>query len=133
MIYSEMLLTLIFQKILCTYAFPQCQGGVGLPLCYEDCQAVRHQFCFNEWALIEDNKVREIYIRSRSHFRLPDCDRLPKYTKEKCSHISLTAMNQDLITCKPMNLPLQNLLYPIVKYIQASLWDTYFGSIIPYK
>jgi receptor tyrosine kinase len=88
--------------MLCFYAFPQCQGVVGLPLCYEDCMAVRLQFCFNDWALIEDNKVREIYIRSRGHFRLPECEKLPKISKEKvtCSHVSSTVMNENLVTCK---------------------------------
>ncbi|XP_011503745.1 PREDICTED: tyrosine-protein kinase transmembrane receptor Ror2 [Ceratosolen solmsi marchali] len=88
------------EKMLCFYAFPQCQGIVGLPLCYEDCMAVRLQFCFNDWALIEDNKVREIYIRSRGHFRLPECEKLPKISNEEltCSHVSLTVMNKNLIT-----------------------------------
>lgn len=91
-----------FQKMLCMYAFPQCHNSVGLPLCYEDCMAVRHQFCFNDWAMIEDNKQRDIYIRSREHFTLPDCESLPKVVKGKvtCSHIHLTDVNEDLVTCK---------------------------------
>ncbi|XP_006618521.1 tyrosine-protein kinase transmembrane receptor Ror2 isoform X1 [Apis dorsata] len=88
------------EKMLCMYAFPQCHNSVGLPLCYEDCMAVRHQFCFNDWAMIEDNKQRDIYIRSRGHFTLPDCESLPKIIKGKvtCSHIHLTDMNEDLVT-----------------------------------
>lgn len=88
--------------MLCMYAFPQCHNSVGLPLCYEDCMAVRHQFCFNDWAMIEDNKQRDIYIRSRGHFTLPDCESLPKVVtgKTTCSHIHLTDMNEELVTCK---------------------------------
>ncbi|XP_043284143.1 tyrosine-protein kinase transmembrane receptor Ror2 isoform X2 [Venturia canescens] len=88
------------EKILCMYAFPLCDGLVKLPLCYEDCMAVRHEFCFNDWALIEDNKQRGIYIRSRGHFRLPDCDELPQVNEENmtCSHIHLTDVNETLIT-----------------------------------
>ncbi|XP_011299094.1 tyrosine-protein kinase transmembrane receptor Ror2 [Fopius arisanus] len=88
------------EKMLCVYAFPMCHKSERLPLCYEDCQAIRHEFCFNDWALIEDNKQRDIYIRSRGHFRLPDCDVLPKLKKgvTTCSHIHLTDMNQDLVT-----------------------------------
>ncbi|XP_076167661.1 neurospecific receptor kinase [Ptiloglossa arizonensis] len=88
------------EKMLCMYAFPQCPNSVGLPLCYEDCMAVRHQFCFNDWAMIEDNKQREIYIRSRGHFTLPECESLPKVVKGKvtCSHIHLTDMNEDHVT-----------------------------------
>lgn len=87
--------------MLCFYAFPQCQGGIGLPLCYEDCMAIKLQFCFNDWALIEDNKLRQIYIRSRGHFRLPECEKLPKYSEDKaCSLVSLTAVNPKLVTCK---------------------------------
>ena len=91
-----------FQKMLCFYAFPQCQGSVGLPLCYEDCMAIKHQFCFNDWALIEDNKGREIYLRSRGHFRLPECEKLPKISKEKmtCSHVSFTIMDENEVTCE---------------------------------
>ncbi|KAK0161569.1 hypothetical protein PV327_010028 [Microctonus hyperodae] len=88
------------EKMLCVHAFPLCNKSIPLPLCYEDCMAVRHEFCFNDWALIEDNKQRDIYIRSRGHFRLPDCDLLPKLENGPgaCSHIHLTDMNQDLIT-----------------------------------
>ncbi|XP_012278846.1 tyrosine-protein kinase transmembrane receptor Ror2 [Orussus abietinus] len=88
------------EKMLCFYAFPQCFNSVGLPLCYEDCMAVRQQFCFNDWAIIEDNKQRDIYIRSRGHFTLPECESLPKIGKDKptCSHIHLTDMNEDLMT-----------------------------------
>lgn len=106
--------------MLCFYAFPQCQGGVGLPLCYEDCMAIKLQFCFNDWALIEDNKVRQIYIRSRGHFRLPECEKLPKISKEKatCSLVSLTAVDPNLVTCELLKI-FQFMLYSKfkIKYI----------------
>lgn len=86
--------------MLCMYAFPSCYKSDKLPLCYEDCQAIRHEFCFNDWALIEDNKQRQIYIRSRGHFRLPDCDLLPKLNPGfvTCSHVHLTDINNDDVT-----------------------------------
>lgn len=88
------------EKMLCLYAFPQCRNSIGLPLCYEDCMAVRHEFCFNEWALIEDNKERDIFIRSRGHFLLPNCESLPKISNDRviCSNIHLTDINEYLIT-----------------------------------
>ncbi|XP_066583513.1 tyrosine-protein kinase transmembrane receptor Ror2-like isoform X2 [Prorops nasuta] len=86
--------------MLCFYAFPLCNDSVGLPLCYEDCMAVRHEFCFMPWAMIEDNNHRNLYIRSRGHFRLPDCENLPKINKTKvtCSHLHLTDINEELVT-----------------------------------
>lgn len=88
--------------MLCMYAFPLCHESVGLPLCYEDCMAVRHQFCFNEWAIIEDKKQRNIFLRSRGHFSLPECGSLPRINEDKitCSNIHLTDIDQDLVTCE---------------------------------
>ncbi|PSN53080.1 Tyrosine-protein kinase transmembrane receptor Ror2 [Blattella germanica] len=87
------------EKLLCTYAFPQCQlrdgFQVGLPLCKEDCVAVRQLFCYNDWSLIEDNKQRGIYFKSRGHFKLPDCKSLPSFrgsNPPSCSHAKLTEM-----------------------------------------
>lgn len=94
------------QKLLCTYAFPQChlQNGypVALPLCQEDCIAVKQLFCFNDWALIEDNKQRGIYFKSRGHFELPQCESLPLYNASVpvCSCARLTEMKPDEITSK---------------------------------
>lgn len=92
------------EKLLCLYAFPQCNSDQidGLPLCYEDCIAVKMQFCFNDWAHIEDNKNRGIFFKSRGHFELPDCDKLPKYKLENksatCSYAGLIEMKQEEIT-----------------------------------
>lgn len=88
------------------YAFPQCiiteKGSVGLPLCYEDCIAVREQLCYNDWAVIEHNKEQGIFFKSRGHFQLPNCDKLPKFNPKNdtpvCSHARLTEMKTDLIT-----------------------------------
>jgi len=90
--------------MLCMYAFPLCHESVGLPLCHEDCMAVRQQFCFNDWAIIEDNKQRDVYIRSRGHFVLPECESLPKLNKEipTCSHVHLTDMAEEVITRKSL-------------------------------
>lgn len=90
------------------YAFPQCiiteKGAVGLPLCYEDCVAVKLQFCYNDWALIEHNKQQGIYFKSKGHFELPDCNLLPRHDPKNetpsCSHARLTEMKTELVTCK---------------------------------
>lgn len=90
--------------LLCAYAFPQCvprdNDSVPLPLCYEDCIAVKGLLCFTEWALIEDNKNRNIFLKSRGHFTLPDCEALPKYNNQTptCSWTKLTEIKKDEVT-----------------------------------
>ncbi|KAB0801077.1 hypothetical protein PPYR_05431 [Photinus pyralis] len=94
------------EKLLCLYAFPECSmqnnREVGLPLCYEDCIAVKQQFCHIDWALIEDNKQRNITFKSKGHFQLPDCDTLPHFKNQNssrtCSYAGLTEMKTDEIT-----------------------------------
>ncbi len=93
------------QALLCKYAFPDCilrDGGVavGLPLCAEDCVAVRNHFCFNDWALVEDNKRRGIFVASRGHFRLPDCERLPAHANDtkQCTTSEVTKMKWERAT-----------------------------------
>ncbi|XP_054710825.1 tyrosine-protein kinase transmembrane receptor Ror2-like [Uloborus diversus] len=94
------------EVILCYYAFPKCEWSEGVarlkPLCREDCIAIKELFCYNEWALVEDNKQRGIFFKSRGHFRLPDCNSLPmlgsKGGKETCSNAHLTDIQQEEIT-----------------------------------
>lgn len=91
------------EKMLCTYAFPECNVSSPLPLCYEDCIAVKHLFCYKEWAVMEDKKTNGIYLKSRGHFRLPDCNILPKYreassTPAVCSYAGLTDLVESEIT-----------------------------------
>lgn len=94
--------------MLCAYAFPQCiiEDGatIRLPLCYEDCVATHHQYCYNDWVLIEEKKERGIFLKSRGHFRLPNCTELPKYNRTSkrpnCSYVGLTELNEDEVTCK---------------------------------
>ncbi|XP_055933325.1 tyrosine-protein kinase transmembrane receptor Ror2-like isoform X1 [Argiope bruennichi] len=93
------------EVVLCSYAFPKCEWMDGVarlkPLCREDCIAIKELFCYNEWALVEDNKQRGIFFKSRGHFRLPDCNTLPplsKTGKETCSNAHLTDMREDEIT-----------------------------------
>ncbi|XP_069164828.1 tyrosine-protein kinase transmembrane receptor Ror2 isoform X2 [Procambarus clarkii] len=93
------------EKLLCHYAFPECQledgYQVGLPLCHEDCVAVRSLFCVNEWLLIEQNKQENRIFKSRSHFRLPNCDSLENHgdgSRRVCSHIGLTSVDDELVT-----------------------------------
>jgi receptor tyrosine kinase len=95
-------------KLLCAYAFPKCKiiDGIStkLPLCYEDCIAVQKLFCFNTWVLLEDKKSKGNNLKNRGHFRLPDCEALPKYNKSSksptCSYVGITEMNPSEITCK---------------------------------
>ncbi|RWS01229.1 tyrosine-protein kinase transmembrane receptor Ror2-like protein [Dinothrombium tinctorium] len=94
------------ETLLCAYAFPLCdwtrqKRPSPKPLCREDCVAVRDAFCYNEWALIEDNKQRGIYFKSRGHFRLPDCESLPTHgnsTDPSCSRAGLTELKHEEIT-----------------------------------
>lgn len=67
----------------------------------EDCIAVQDLFCYNEWAMIEDNKQRGIYFKSRGHFRLPDCSTLPERgnsTFPMCAHAHLTDILDEEVT-----------------------------------
>lgn len=91
--------------LLCNYAFPSCDYSklpvIYKPLCREDCIAVRESFCYNQWALIEDNKQRGVYFKSRGHFRLPDCDSLPSHENKSnpsCSVAHLTEMRPEEVT-----------------------------------
>ncbi|KAK8763764.1 hypothetical protein V5799_033625 [Amblyomma americanum] len=92
------------EVMICHYAFPQCEWrarlAIAKPLCREDCIAVRELFCYNEWAMIEDNKQRGIFFKSRGHFRLPDCEQLPSYKNNtgECSHAHLTDFKEDEVT-----------------------------------
>lgn len=54
------------EKLICIYAFPECNVNRPLPLCYEDCVAVKELFCYKEWALIEDRKAQKIHVKSRA-------------------------------------------------------------------
>jgi len=103
------------------YAFPRCidhNGHKPLPLCREDCIAVRNLLCVNDWALIEENNQQHIFLKSRGHFRLPNCSDLPLVNKTAaptnvtspfqppgttCSHAKLTEMRMDLVTSKLLN------------------------------
>lgn len=95
------------EKLLCAYAFPKCgqKDGFrdhGLPLCYEDCIAVQMQFCSNDWALIEEKKLKGVFFASKGHFTLPDCEELPKSagkgSRATCSNVGITDMDVNEIT-----------------------------------
>ena len=64
----------------------------------------RNHFCFTDWAMIDDNKRRGVFVTSRGHFRLPDCEILPKYdnstASKHCTRTSITTMKWDLATSK---------------------------------
>ncbi|XP_037953857.1 tyrosine-protein kinase transmembrane receptor Ror2 [Teleopsis dalmanni] len=94
------------EKMLCAYAFPRCfvENGrtIKVPLCYEDCTATHLQYCYNDWVLIEEKKERNIFIKSRGHFRLPNCAVLPKHNatarKPNCSYIGLTEIKDNEVS-----------------------------------
>ncbi|XP_008193390.1 tyrosine-protein kinase transmembrane receptor Ror2 [Tribolium castaneum] len=90
------------EKLLCFYAFPDCYLGNPLPLCHEDCIAVKQLFCYKEWAHIEDRKSNGFVFKSRGHFRLPVCEKLPKYqivnNTATCSYAGLVELKVDEIT-----------------------------------
>ena len=93
------------ETLLCHYAFPSCSFSPGQPskkpLCREDCVAVRDLFCYNEWAMVEENNRKGIYFKNRAHFRLPDCDSLPSHGNQSdppCTHASLTSIKLDEVT-----------------------------------
>ena len=108
--------SLILQSLLCKYAFPDCTlndgNAVGLPICQEDCVALKSHYCFNDWATIEDNKRRGILVASRGHFRLPKCEKLPKYDNatKVCTKSSVTSMRYELSTSKCSPIQLSNFL-----------------------
>ncbi|KAK6620369.1 hypothetical protein RUM44_006770 [Polyplax serrata] len=114
------------KRLLCAYAFPQCSlqdnNAVGLPLCAEDCIAVKHLFCYNDWALIEYNKQRKVFVKSKGHFVLPNCDLLPSFKNAKkpvCSHAKLTEM--------PLNEITHDCIRGRGRYYQGTINHTQYG------
>lgn len=95
------------EKLLCAYAFPKCinKDGLGhspLTLCYEDCMAVKMQFCYNDWIVIEEQKRRGVFFESRGHFRFPNCETLPKFagkgSQVTCYNTGITDMDLSQVT-----------------------------------
>eukprot|EP00092_Neocalanus_flemingeri_P007963 GFUD01008591.1.p1 GENE.GFUD01008591.1~~GFUD01008591.1.p1 ORF type:complete len:925 (+),score=155.82 GFUD01008591.1:42-2816(+) len=92
------------EAMLCNYAFPDCViksgDAAGLPLCYEDCVALKQHFCYSEWSHVVKQKDRGIFYRSRGHFRLPDCEQLPRIgvSNNTCTKTGITDMRWDLAT-----------------------------------
>ncbi|GIY29754.1 tyrosine-protein kinase transmembrane receptor Ror2 [Caerostris extrusa] len=72
--------------------------------------------CYNEWALVEDNKQRGIFFKSRGHFRLPDCNTLPTLAQGSCSNAHLTDMREDgeslVVNCSLSNLQTYRAYHP---------------------
>lgn len=100
---------------------PLCQEGefrvsfcdiVGHPgtkheyLCLSDCIATHLQFCYNDWVLIEEKKLKGQFFKSRGSFRLPNCTALPRYNPKRrtCSYVGLTELDDSKVTCKLIEL-----------------------------
>ncbi|KAI0207752.1 Muscle, skeletal receptor tyrosine protein kinase [Lamellibrachia satsuma] len=90
------------EKALCHYTLPYCDTTSvpprPLPLCREDCQAVRDLFCHREWSDLLTNKAKGVFLKSRAHLRLPDCARLPSRADSVCSSANLFDISLDVIT-----------------------------------
>ena len=95
------------EAMLCHYAFPDCSikegEAAGLPLCYEDCVAVKQLFCYSQWADLIRQREKGVLVRSRGHFRLPECDLLPRLAASStgnntCTRSGLTDLRLDLVT-----------------------------------
>jgi len=94
------------EALLCHYAFPDCKivsgEASGLPLCYEDCVGLKDHFCYSEWNDLIRKKDRGMIQRSRGHFRLPECEDLPRIQSNNgnltCTRSGITDMRWDLAT-----------------------------------
>lgn len=102
------------EKLLCLYAFPDCNVDTALPLCHEDCIAARQLFCYKEWAFIEDKKTNGVFYKSRGHFRLPLCEELPKYdivnNTATCTYAGLVDLKEEEVTRKYLFIMHESLL-----------------------
>ena len=96
------------ESLLCHYAFPDCSikngEAAGLPLCFEDCIAIKQMFCYSEWKNLIKQRLKGITIKSRGHFRLPECRTLPRMAtgngNATCTKSGITDMRYDLATSK---------------------------------
>ena len=113
------------EAMLCHYAFPDCSikagEAAGLPLCYEDCVAIKYEltiiglwrhyyvlprqmFCYSEWTKLLRQREKGVTVRSRGHFRLPECETLPRMAatnaNSTCTKSGITDMRYDLATSK---------------------------------
>lgn len=75
-------------------------------LCLSDCIATHLQFCYNDWVLIEEKKLKGQFFKSRGSFRLPNCTALPRYNPKRrtCSYVGLTELDDSKVTCKLIEL-----------------------------
>ncbi|XP_064626718.1 muscle, skeletal receptor tyrosine protein kinase-like isoform X2 [Lineus longissimus] len=92
------------EKMLCHYAFPDCDitrgNPVPAPICREHCYAVKDLYCLSEWLLLADNINNGIYISSSGHFSLPVCATLPSRhnSSENCTNVKVYENRPDLKT-----------------------------------
>ena len=61
--------------------------------------ALKQMFCYSEWSNLVKQREKGIHIRSRGHFRLPECELLPRINTNgnaTCTRSGITDMRYDL-------------------------------------
>lgn len=61
-------------------------------------------FCYSEWTRLLKQREKGVTVRSRGHFRLPECEALPRMAASNanatCTKSGITDMRYDLATSK---------------------------------
>ena len=61
-------------------------------------------FCYSEWTKLLRDREKGVTVRSRGHFRLPECETLPRMAastaNNTCTKSGITDMRYDLATSK---------------------------------
>ena len=64
----------------------------------------RQMFCYSEWTRLLKQREKGVTVRSRGHFRLPECEALPRmaasHANATCTKSGITDMRYDLATSK---------------------------------
>ena len=59
-------------------------------------------FCYSEWTRLLRKREKGVTVRSRGHFRLPECEALPRMAASNanatCTKSGITDMRYDLAT-----------------------------------
>ena len=61
-------------------------------------------FCYSDWTRLLRQREKGVTVRSRGHFRLPECESLPRMAASNnnatCTKSGITDMRYDLATSK---------------------------------